>query len=166
LTEALGGAWSAGRVAEEVKGLDQNGARPRWRKYGVRFGAYHLYLPNFAQARGGGAPRAAALGRSRRTTPDTKGLDEVAASGLVRADILSGRQGTVPKALYRVVGYRVLRRRARGGAVDILERLRRISSVGHRLAPGFARRQACPARSRAAGFNRDRQYDVADRLIG
>ena len=43
LTEALG-VLERHRVAEEVKGLDQP-ARAALRKYGVRFGAYHLYLP-------------------------------------------------------------------------------------------------------------------------
>src|SRR6187397_187952 len=44
LTEALG-VLERGRVAEDVKGLDQ-AARAALRKHGVRFGAYHLYLPN------------------------------------------------------------------------------------------------------------------------
>src|SRR4030095_15676375 len=44
LTEALG-VLERSRVAEEVKGLDQT-SRAALRKYGVRFGAYHLYLPN------------------------------------------------------------------------------------------------------------------------
>src|SRR6185312_1767550 len=31
-------------VAEEVKGLDQD-VRARMRKHGIKFGAYHIYLP-------------------------------------------------------------------------------------------------------------------------
>ena len=53
-------ACSSGKVAEEVKGLDQP-ARATLRKYGVRFGAYHIYLPLLLKP----APRAladAALG--------------------------------------------------------------------------------------------------------
>ena len=43
LTEALG-VLDRQKVAEEVKGLDQP-ARATLRKYGVRFGAYHIYVP-------------------------------------------------------------------------------------------------------------------------
>src|SRR5882757_3753689 len=116
LTEALG-VLERGRVAEEVKGLDQN-ARATLRKYGVRFGAYHLYLPNLLKP----AVRALALQlwALKETTPDTKGLDEVphlASSG--RTSFPADKE--VPKALYRVVGYRVCGERA--VRVDILERL-------------------------------------------
>ncbi len=48
------------RVAEEVKGLEQP-ARASLRKYGVRFGAYHIYLPLAAEARAARA-RGAAVG--------------------------------------------------------------------------------------------------------
>src|SRR3954462_3229168 len=116
LTEALG-VLERGRVAEEVKGLDQN-ARATLRKYGVRFGAYHLYLPNLLKP----AVRALALQlwALKETTPETKGLDEVphlASSG--RTSFPADKD--VPKALYRVVGYRVCGERA--VRVDILERL-------------------------------------------
>jgi ATP-dependent RNA helicase SUPV3L1/SUV3 len=116
LTEALG-VLERNRVAEEVKGLDQN-ARATLRKYGVRFGAYHLYLPNLLKP----AVRALALQlwALKETTPDTKGLDEVphlASSG--RTSFPADKE--VPKALYRVVGYRVCGERA--VRVDILERL-------------------------------------------
>ena len=43
------------RVADEVKGLEQP-ARASLRKYGVRFGAYHIYLPPLLKP----APRALA----------------------------------------------------------------------------------------------------------
>jgi ATP-dependent RNA helicase SUPV3L1/SUV3 len=116
LTEALG-VLERQRVAEEVKGLDQE-ARAALRKYGVRFGAYHLYLPNLLKP----GPRALAvqLWALKDATPDTKGLDEVphlAASG--RTSFPADKD--VPKALYRVVGYRVCGERA--VRVDILERL-------------------------------------------
>jgi ATP-dependent RNA helicase SUPV3L1/SUV3 len=116
LTEALG-VLERHRVAEEVKGLDQE-ARAALRKYGVRFGAYHLYLPNLLKP----GPRALAvqLWALKEATPDTKGLDEVphlAASG--RTSFPADKD--VPKALYRVVGYRVCGERA--VRVDILERL-------------------------------------------
>jgi ATP-dependent RNA helicase SUPV3L1/SUV3 len=116
LTEALG-VLERHRVAEEVKGLDQ-GARATLRKYGVRFGAYHIYLPNLLKP----GPRALAvqLWALKEATPDTKGLTDVphlAASG--RTSFPADKD--VPKALYRVVGYRVCGERA--VRVDILERL-------------------------------------------
>ena len=116
LTEALG-VLERSRVAEDVKGLDQN-ARAALRKYGVRFGAYHLYLPQILKP----AARALAtqLWALKEATPDTKGLDEVphlAASG--RTSFPADKD--VPKALYRTVGYRVCGERA--VRVDILERL-------------------------------------------
>jgi ATP-dependent RNA helicase SUPV3L1/SUV3 len=116
LTEALG-VLERHRVAEEVKGLDQ-AARGALRKYGVRFGAYHLYLPNLLKP----AIRALAtqLWALKNAAPDTKGLDEVphlAASG--RTSFPADKD--VPKGLYRTIGYRVCGERA--VRVDILERL-------------------------------------------
>jgi ATP-dependent RNA helicase SUPV3L1/SUV3 len=116
LTESLG-VLERGRVAEEVKGLDQ-AARATLRKYGVRFGAYHLYLPNLLKP----AIRALAvqLWALKNAAPDTKGLDDVphlASSG--RTSFPADKD--VPKALYRTVGYRVCGERA--VRVDILERL-------------------------------------------
>ena len=76
LVEALG-VLERQKVAEEVKGLDQP-ARATLRKYGVRFGAYHIYLPIAAQA---GAARAgdAALGAQARE-PGRQGRRRIAAS--------------------------------------------------------------------------------------
>jgi ATP-dependent RNA helicase SUPV3L1/SUV3 len=116
LTEALG-VLERHRVAEDVKGLDQ-AARATLRKYGVRFGAYHLYLPNLLKP----AIRALAtqLWALKNATPETKGLDEVphlASSG--RTSFPADKD--VPKALYRTIGYRVCGERA--VRVDILERL-------------------------------------------
>ena len=116
ITEALG-VLERHRVAEEVKGLDQ-AARATLRKYGVRFGAYHIYLPNLLKP----GPRALAvqLWALKEATPETKGLTDVphlAASG--RTSFPADKD--VPKALYRVVGYRVCGERA--VRVDILERL-------------------------------------------
>ena len=131
LTEALG-VLERSRVAEEVKGLDQE-ARAALRKYGVRFGAYHLYLPNLLKP----GPRALAvqLWALKDATPDTKGLDDVphlAASG--RTSFPADKD--VPKALYRDVGYRVCGERA--VRVDILERLADL------IRPALAWRPASP----------------------
>jgi ATP-dependent RNA helicase SUPV3L1/SUV3 len=116
LVEALG-VLERHRVADDVKGLDQ-AARATLRKYGVRFGAYHIYLPALLKP----APRALAtqLWALKQADPELKGLDEVphvAAGG--RTSFPADKE--VSKALYRVVGYRVCGERA--VRVDILERL-------------------------------------------
>jgi ATP-dependent RNA helicase SUPV3L1/SUV3 len=105
------------KVAEEVKGLDQP-ARATLRKYGVRFGAYHIYLPILLKP----APRALAtqLWALKHESPDAKGVGELlhlAASG--RTSIPVDKE--TPKPLYRTAGYRVAGERA--VRVDILERL-------------------------------------------
>jgi ATP-dependent RNA helicase SUPV3L1/SUV3 len=132
LTEALG-VLERHRVAEEVKGLDQ-AARGALRKYGVRFGAYHLYLPNLLKP--GARALATQLWALKNASPDTKGLDEVphlASSG--RTSFPADKD--VPKALYRTIGYRVCGERA--VRVDILERLADL------IRPALAWRSGSPA---------------------
>jgi ATP-dependent RNA helicase SUPV3L1/SUV3 len=116
LVEALG-VLERQKVSDEVKGLDQP-ARATLRKYGVRFGAYHIYLPILLKP----APRALAtqLWALKHESPDAKGVDDLlhlAASG--RTSIPVSRD--TPKALYRTAGYRICGERA--VRVDILERL-------------------------------------------
>jgi ATP-dependent RNA helicase SUPV3L1/SUV3 len=116
LVEALG-VLERQKVAEEIKGLDQP-ARASLRKYGVRFGAYHIYLPVLLKP----APRALAtqLWALKHESPDAKGVAELlhlAASG--RTSIPVDKETS--KALYRTAGYRVCGERA--VRVDILERL-------------------------------------------
>ena len=116
LVEALG-VLERQKVAEEVKGLDQP-SRATLRKYGVRFGAYHIYLPILLKP----APRALAtqLWALKHESPEAKGLSELlhlAASG--RTSIPIDKE--TPKPLYRTAGYRVCGERA--VRVDILERL-------------------------------------------
>ena len=73
LVEALG-VLERQQVADEVKGLDQP-ERASLRKYGVRFGAYHIYLPPLLKP----APRALApqLWALAHDGPQSKGLDDV-----------------------------------------------------------------------------------------
>src|SRR6478736_4334213 len=73
LIEALG-VLERQKVAEEVKGLDQP-ARATLRKYGIRFGAYHIYLPALLKP----APRslAAQLWMLKHESPEAKGLDDL-----------------------------------------------------------------------------------------
>ena len=116
IIEALG-VLERQKVAEDVKGLDQP-SRATLRKYGIRFGAYHLYLPALLKP----APRslAAQLWLLKNGTPDDKGLAELqrlASSGRTSIPI----DKDTPKPLYRTIGYRVCGERAI--RVDILERL-------------------------------------------
>jgi ATP-dependent RNA helicase SUPV3L1/SUV3 len=116
LVEALG-VLDRQRVAEEVKGLDQP-ARATLRKYGVRFGAYHIYLPALLKP----APRALAsqLWALAHDGPESQGLDDLlhlAAGGRTSFPV----KREIDPALYRNAGYRVCGERA--VRVDILERL-------------------------------------------
>ncbi len=116
LVESLG-VLERQKVAEDVKGLDQP-ARATLRKYGVRFGAYHIYIPALLKP----APRALAtqLFALKNGQADTKALADIqhlAASG--RTSIPVDKQ--IDKSLYRAAGYRVCGERA--VRVDILERL-------------------------------------------
>ncbi len=105
------------KVADEVKGLDQP-SRAALRKYGVRFGAYHIYLPALLKP----APRALAtqLYALKHEGPDAHGVTELlhlAASGRTSIPV----DKDTPKPLYRMSGYRICGERA--VRVDILERL-------------------------------------------
>ncbi len=116
LVEAIG-VLERARVADEVKGLEQP-ARATLRKHGVRFGAYHIYLPLLLKP----APRALAaqLWALAHDGPQTKGLDDLlhlAAGG--RTSFAVNRE--IDAALYRTAGYRMCGERA--VRVDILERL-------------------------------------------
>ena len=129
------------RVAEEVKGLDQP-SRAVLRKYGVRFGAYHLYMPALLKP----APRslAAQLWMLKHGGPDAKGLDDLqrlAASGRTSIPV----DKDTPKPLYRTIGYRVCGERAI--RVDILERLADL------IRPALAWREGSTGNKPAGAFN-------------
>lgn len=114
--EALG-VLERSKVAEEMKTLDQDG-RAALRQLGIRFGAFHLYVPALLKP----APRALAaqLWALKHGGPETAGLDDIshlASSG--RTSFPANKE--VPKGLYRAAGYRVCGERA--VRVDILERL-------------------------------------------
>jgi ATP-dependent RNA helicase SUPV3L1/SUV3 len=131
LIESLG-VLERQRVAEEVKGLDQP-ARATLRKHGVRFGAYHIYVPALLKP----APRALAaqLWMLKHGDPESKALDalqQLAASGRTSIPV----DKTIERALYRTVGYRVCGERA--VRVDILERLADL------IRPAFAWREGGP----------------------
>lgn len=115
--EALG-VLERSRVAEEMKSISQE-ARASLRKFGVRFGAYHLYLPALLKP----APRALAAqlwALQHGGLETVKGIDEVAhlaSSG--RTSFAADQQ--INRGLYRAAGFRVCGERA--VRVDILERL-------------------------------------------
>ena len=115
LLEALG-VLERQKVADEVKGLDQP-SRATLRKHGVRFGAYHVYIPALLKP----APRALAvqLWALKHGGPDhgLESLQHLAGSGRTSIPV----DPHMPNLLYRTVGYRVCGGRAI--RVDILERL-------------------------------------------
>ncbi len=116
LVEELGVVERA-KVSEDLKTLEQS-ARVALRRLGVRFGAYHLFLPAAMKPK----PRelAAQLWALRHGGMAPEALQELphlAQAGRTSIPV----NAEVPKAIYRVLGYRVLGSRA--VRVDILERL-------------------------------------------
>ena len=131
LIESLG-VLERHKVVDDVKSLDQP-ARATLRKYGVRFGAYHIYVPQLLKP----APRTLAtqLFALKQDNPEMPGLDEIqqlASSG--RTSIPINKE--IPKPLYRAAGYRVCGERA--VRVDILERLADL------IRPALAWRENAP----------------------
>ena len=116
LIEALG-VLERQKIAVEMKDLDQ-ASRASLRKYGVRFGAYHIYIPSLLK------PAARAIASLLWAQKN----DNVDLSALSGAQHLAGSGRTsfaVDKALdrdaYRILGYKQCGERA--VRVDILERL-------------------------------------------
>ena len=146
VAEALG-VLERSRVADEMKGLDQT-ARGTLRKLGLRFGAYHIYLPALVKP----APRALAaqLWALRHGGVEiAKGLDEVphlAASG--RTSFVADPE--VPKGLYRAAGFRVCG--ARAVRVDILERLADLIRPAIAYRPGTTPGAPPPGTADSDGF--------------
>jgi ATP-dependent RNA helicase SUPV3L1/SUV3 len=116
MVEALG-TLERSEVADDVKALDQ-AQRAVMRKYGVRFGAYHIYVPALLKP----APAAlvAQLWALKSGTLDMPGLAELpqlSASGRTSIKV----DPAFDRTLYRLVGFRVAGERA--VRLDILERL-------------------------------------------
>jgi ATP-dependent RNA helicase SUPV3L1/SUV3 len=116
LIEALG-VLERSKIAAEMKDFDQP-SRASLRKYGVRFGAYHIYVPALLK------PAARALASLLWAEKQ----DNIDISALSGAQHLAGSGRTsfpVDKSLdrdvYRVLGYKPCGERA--VRVDILERL-------------------------------------------
>ncbi|POR42102.1 helicase-related protein [Methylobacterium sp. V23] len=116
VVEALG-VLERAKVMQEMRTLDQEG-RGALRRHGVRFGAYHIFLPALLKP----APRtlAAQLWALKNGGLDQRGLDEIAhlaSSGRTSIKV----DPEIAKGLYRAAGFRVCGERA--VRVDILERL-------------------------------------------
>ncbi|HHZ08972.1 MAG TPA: helicase, partial [Rhizobiales bacterium] len=104
-------------IAEDVKSLDQEG-RAALRRLGVRFGAYHIFVP--ALLKPGPASLVTLLWALKNDGKDKPGFGDI-----VHA-LAAGRTSVVvnqsfDRAFYKLAGFRMLGRRA--VRVDILERL-------------------------------------------
>ncbi|HEY4405861.1 MAG TPA: helicase, partial [Xanthobacteraceae bacterium] len=147
LVEAMG-VLDRRRVAEDVKGLDQP-ARATLRKFGVRFGAYNIYIPPLLKP----APRVLALQlwalkQGDRATAGLESVERLAGSG--RTSIAADKE--IDNALYTVAGYRVCGERA--VRVDMLERLADI------IRPALAWRDGAPGVKPAAAFDGSGTFTV------
>jgi len=125
------GVLERAKVGEEMKALDQEG-RAALRNLGIRFGAFHLYVPALLKP----APRALAaqLWALKHGGPDLTGLDDIAhlaSSGRTSFPV----DKAIPKGLYRAAGYRVCGERA--VRVDILERLADLIRPAIAYRPGL-----------------------------
>ena len=104
-------------VAEDVKSLDQP-ARAALRRLGVRFGAYHIFLPALLKpAPAGLVTLLWALANDGKDKPGFGDLVAALAAGRTSVVV----EPEFDRAFYKLAGYRLLGRRA--VRVDILERL-------------------------------------------
>ncbi|HLH12275.1 MAG TPA: helicase-related protein [Methylovirgula sp.] len=145
IAESLG-VLERAQVAEDVKSLSQE-ARAALRKFGVRFGAYHIYMPALVKP----APRALAaqLWALRNVAVDEKSQAEVphlAASG--RTSFAADKD--VPKGFYRAAGFQVCGERA--VRVDILERLVDLIRPAISYRPGTSPGDPPPGAADGDGF--------------
>ncbi|MDA4631722.1 hypothetical protein NZA98_11485, partial [Escherichia coli] len=104
-------------VAEDVRGLDQD-SRAALRRLGVRFGAYHVFLPALLKpAPAGLLTLLWALKEDAKDRPGYGDVVQVLSAG--RTSVVT--DPAFDPAFYRLAGYRLLGRRA--VRIDILERL-------------------------------------------
>ena len=140
LIEALG-VLERQKIAAEMKDLDQP-SRASLRKYGVRFGAYHIYLPALLKP----AARALAslLWAQKQDNADMSalsGAQHLAGSGRTSFPV----DKLLDRDAYRVLGYRQCGERA--VRVDILERLADL------IRPALSWREASPGEKPAGAFD-------------
>ncbi|PZA11099.1 helicase [Rhodopseudomonas palustris] len=140
LIESLG-VLERAKIAAEMKDLDQP-SRATLRKYGVRFGAYHIYFPSLLKP----AARALAslLWAQKRDNVDLAALSSaqhLASSG--RTSFPADK--ALDRDAYRTLGYRLCGERA--VRVDILERLADL------IRPALAWREGAPGEKPAGAFD-------------
>ncbi len=146
LAEELG-VLDRARVAKEVKAFSQED-RAALRKLGVRFGAYHIYLPLLLKP----APRALASllwALQHGGLDNVKGLEEVphlAASG--RTSFAA--DPSIAKGFYRAAGFRVCGERV--VRADILERLADLIRPAIAYKPGVTAGDPPPGAADGEGF--------------
>ncbi|WP_298279408.1 helicase-related protein [uncultured Bradyrhizobium sp.] len=140
LVEALG-VLERTRIAAEMKDLDQP-SRAALRKYGVRFGAYHIYFPQLLKP--AARSLASLLWAEKQSNVDMAALSNVqhlASSGRTSFPV----DKALPRDGYRVLGYRQCGERA--VRVDILERLADL------IRPALAWRETSPGEKPAGAFD-------------
>ncbi|WP_394887650.1 helicase-related protein [Mesorhizobium sp. AaZ16] len=104
-------------IADDIKSLDQEG-RAGLRRLGVRFGAYHVFVPSLIKP--GPASLVTLLWALKNDGKDKPGFgDVVHALAAGRTSVVV--DPTFDRAFYKLAGFRMLGRRA--VRVDILERL-------------------------------------------
>jgi ATP-dependent RNA helicase SUPV3L1/SUV3 len=140
LIEALG-VLERSKISAEMKDLDQP-SRASLRKYGVRFGAYHIYLPALLKP----AARALAslLWAEKQSNVDMSalsGAQHLAGSGRTSFPV----DKALPRDAYRVLGYRQCGERA--VRVDILERLADL------IRPALSWRETSPGEKPTGAFD-------------
>ncbi|MBI5261078.1 MAG: helicase [Bradyrhizobium sp.] len=140
LVEALG-VLERPKIAAEMKDLDQP-SRATLRKYGVRFGAYHIYFPSLLKP----AARAIAalLWAHKQDNVDLSalaGAQQMAGSGRTSFPV----DQSLPRDAYRVLGYKQCGERA--VRVDILERLADL------IRPALAWRDGAPGDKPQGAFD-------------
>ncbi|MDN5000667.1 helicase-related protein [Bradyrhizobium sp. GCM10027634] len=140
LVEALG-VLERPKIASELKDLDQP-SRATLRKYGVRFGAYHIYFPGILKP--AARALAALLWALKQDNVDLSalsGAQHLASSGRTSFPV----DKSLPRDAYRVLGYKQAGERA--VRVDILERLADL------IRPALAWRENSPGEKPAGAFD-------------
>jgi ATP-dependent RNA helicase SUPV3L1/SUV3 len=140
LVEALG-VLERNKISAEMKDLDQP-SRALLRKYGVRFGAYHIYFPQLLKP--AARSLASLLWAEKQSNVDLSalsGAQHLASSGRTSFPV----DKTLPRDVYRVLGYRQCGERA--VRVDILERLADL------IRPALAWKETSPGEKPAGAFD-------------
>ena len=145
ISEGLG-MVERSRIAGDMRSLDTAG-RAALRSKGVRFGAYHVYLP--ALIKPGPRNLATQLWALGNGGLDQKGIDEIAhLAGSGRTSFPVDPE--VAKGLYRAAGFRAFPTRA--VRIDILERLADLIRPAIAYRPGTTPGEPPPGAADEDGF--------------